>query len=128
MHPDLAGTMMSMKPPYNVNLAAETALLASLEDRSTLLERVQSIVVERDRMMPLLKDVPGLTPWPSQANFILFQLPEEQGKRIFEGLCNQGIFLRYFGTNRLRDHVRASVGLPHETDAVVTALKQLVAA
>ena len=128
MHPDLAGTMMSMKPPYNVNLAAEIALLASLEDRSTLLERVQSIVVERDRMMPLLKDIRGLTPWPSHANFILCQLPEGRGKQIFEGLCNRGIFLRYFGTDRLKDHVRASVGLPHETDALVTAFRELVAA
>ena len=127
MHPDLAGTMMSMKPPYNVNLAAEIALLASLEDRSTLLERVRSIVVERDRMMTLLIDIPGLTPWPSQANFILCQLPEGRGKEIFEGLCNRGIFLRHFGTDRLKDHVRASVGLPHETDAVVTAFRELVA-
>ena len=127
MHPDMAGTMMSMKPPYNVNLAAEIALLASLEDHSVLLERVQSIVVERDRMMIMLKQIPGLTTWPSQANFILCGLPEGRGKEIFEGLCSRGIFLRYFDSARLKDHVRASVGFPHETDAVVAALKELVA-
>ena len=126
MHPDLAGTMMSVKPPYNVNLAAETALLASLEDRATLLERVRNIAAERDRMMTLLKDIPGLTPWPSQANFILCQLPEGRGEEIFEGLCSRGIFLRYFSTARLKDHVRASVGLPHQTDALVSALRELV--
>ncbi len=119
--------MMSMKPPYNVNLAAEIALLASLQDRATLLERVQNIVAERGRMTSLLQDIPGLKAWPSEANFILCRLPEGRGPEIYEGLCHRGIFLRYFSTSRLKDHVRASVGLPHETDAVVAALNELVA-
>ena len=38
---DLANVMMTVKPPYNVNLAAEVALLASLEDLSGLMERVK---------------------------------------------------------------------------------------
>lgn len=125
MDPDIAQSMMSMKPPYNVNLAAEVALLASLEDRPLLLERVQAIVAERDRMLGLLRQIPGIKPWPSQANFILIRLPEGRGKEIFEGLCRRGIFLRYFGSS-LPDYVRASVGLPHQTDAVVTALAELV--
>jgi histidinol-phosphate aminotransferase len=126
MNPDLARAMMSMKPPYNVNLAAEVALLASLQDRPGLLGRVRSIVAERDREMGLLREIAGLKIWPSQANFILCQLPEGRGQDIFDGLCDRGIFLRYFDTPRLRDHIRASVGLPHETDAVVKAFAELV--
>ena len=126
MHPDVALTMMSMKPPYNVNLAAEVALLASLEDRATLLERVQAIVTERKRMMDLLEGIPGIEVWPSQANFILCRLPEGRGQAIFEGLCRRGIFLRYFNTPQLKDYVRASVGLPEETDKVIAALAELV--
>ncbi len=126
MDPGIALTMMSMKPPYNVNLAAEVALLASLGDRPTLMNRVKAIVAERDRMMGLLEKIPGLQAWPSRANFILCKLPEGRGKEIFEGLCRQGIFLRYFGNDRLKDYVRASVGLPHETDRVVQALTELV--
>jgi histidinol-phosphate aminotransferase len=125
MAPEIAQTMMSMKPPYNVNLAAEVALLASLGDRPTLMRRVQDIVKERDRMMGLLEEIPGVKPCPSQANFIFCQLPEGRGKEIFEGLCRRGIFLRYFGSPRVKDYVRASVGLPHETDAVVQALTEL---
>ena len=128
MEPGVSQTMMSMKPPYNVNLAAEVALLASLDDRPTLMSRVQAIVKERDRMMGLLQDIPGLHPWPSRANFILCRLPEGRGQEIFEGLCRRGIFLRYFGNARLRDYIRVSVGLPDETDAVIAALIDLVGA
>ena len=126
MQEELAQTMISMKPPYNVNTAAEVALTASLEDTSVLLDRVKAIVAERERMMGLLKKIPGIKAWPSQANFILFSLPEGQGQRIFDGLCSRGIFLRYFDTPQLKDYIRSSVGLPHETDAVVAALTELV--
>ena len=126
MQEEIAQTMISMKPPYNVNTAAEVALTASLEDTSVLLDRVKAIVAERERMMGLLQKIPGIKAWPSQANFILFSLPEGQGERIFEGLCNRGIFLRYFNTPQLKDFIRSSVGFPHETDAVVAALTELV--
>ncbi len=97
-----------------------------MEDRSGLLERVQSIVDERDRMMDLLRQVPGVTPWPSRANFILCKLPEGRGQEIFEGFCRKGIFLRYWDTPQLKDFIRISVGLPHETDAVMEALGAMV--
>ncbi len=117
--------MMTMKPPYNVNLAAEVALTTSLEDTPGLLERVRQIVAERDRMMQRLQEIPNLTPWPSRANFILCQVPEGRGKEIFEGLCSRGIFLRYWGNGRLKDYIRTSIGLSHETDAVVEAFAEL---
>ena len=126
MQEEIAQTMISTKPPYNVNTAAEVALTASLEDTSVLLDRVKAIVAERERMMGLLQKIPGIKAWPSQANFILFSLPEGQGQRIFDGLCSRGIFLRYFDTPQLKDYIRSSVGLPHETDAVVAALTELV--
>ena len=126
MDQEVARTMMSMKSPYNVNLAAEVALVASLKDGSTLLDRVQAIVQERKRMVALLEGIQGIQVWPSQANFVLCRLPEGRGQDIFEGLCRRGIFLRYFNTPQLRDYVRASVGLPEETDQVVAALKELV--
>ena len=125
MDPDLAATMMAMKPPYNVNLAAEVALTTSLKDTPSLLERVAQIVEERSRMMEKLKQVPSLTPWPSRANFILCEVPDGRGKEIFEGLCSRGIFLRYWSKGRLKNFIRTSIGLPHETDAVVEAFREL---
>ena len=125
MHPDLARTMMSVKPPYNVNLAAETALVASLEDMPALLERVNAIVAERERMYGLLSAIPTVKPYPSRANFILCQLPEGNGQQVFDGLCNRGIFLRHWNNPRLKDCVRTSVGFPEENDAVVAALAEL---
>ena len=128
MHPGLAGMMMSVKPPYNVNLAAEVALIASLNHMPALLDRVNAIVSERERMIGMLEAIPTVKPYPSQANFILCKLPEGSGPRVFEGLCNRGIFLRHWSNPRLIDCVRTSVGFPEENDSVAAALAELTGA
>ena len=96
MHPDVARVMMAVKPPYNVNTAAELALKVSLEDRSSLAERVKAIVAERERMFSLLEQMPGVLPWASQANFIWCRFPQGKGKETYEALCRKGIFVRHF--------------------------------
>jgi histidinol-phosphate aminotransferase len=126
MSPDIARSIMSMKPPYNVNLASEIALTVSLDDLPTLTGRIDAIVAERDRMMGLLENVPGVRPWESQANFILCKLPEGRGQEIFEGMCRKGIFPRYFNNSLLKDYMRISVGFPAETDRVIETLSDLV--
>lgn len=126
MNPEVASLMMRMKPPYNVNLAAELALFAALDDREWLMEKVNSIVAERDRMFSLLSAIPGVKPWPSQANFILCQVPAGMGRTIYESLAKLGIFVRYFSDPRLVDCIRISVGLGHETDALISALNSLL--
>ena len=90
-----------------------------------LLDRVNAIVAERERMIRLLEDIPTVKPYPSKANFILCRLPEGSGPRVFEGLCNRGIFLRHWNNPRLVDCVRTSVGFPEENDAVAKALAEL---
>jgi histidinol-phosphate aminotransferase len=127
MRPEIARVMMKIKPPYNVNLAAEVALIASLEDREFLLERVRALIQERERMFSLLKELPGVKPYPSQTNFLLCRLERGDGQRVYEGLARRGIFVRYFGSSGLlRECMRISVGFPEHTDALIGALKELL--
>ena len=126
MHPEVARVMMAVKPPYNVNTAAELALKVSLEDKSILAERVKAIVAERERMFSLLQNLPRVRPWESQANFIWCRFPQGKGKETYEALCRKGIFVRYFSGPGLEDFTRISVGLPHQTDALISALEQIL--
>ena len=126
MSPRLVQHIMDIKPPYNVNIAAEAALVASLENTEALLERVQVIVDERDRMFRLLDDIPGVSPWPSYGNFILCSFAPGVAGAVYDGLAARGIFVRRFSTERLADTFRITVGSPTETDAVITAMRDLV--
>ena len=126
MSPDLVQHMIDVKSPYNLSVTSEAALIASLQEATTLMTEVNRIVGERDRMFGLLSDMIGVTPWPSAGNFILCQFAPGRSEPIYEALAQRGIFVRKFRSERLRDHFRVSIGTAEQTDRVVDALKELV--
>jgi histidinol-phosphate aminotransferase len=126
MSPGIVRHIIDIKSPYNVNVAAEAALVASIEDAPALMENVDLIVRERDRMYSLLQEMPGVNPWPSYGNFVLCQFAPGRAVPIFEELAGRGIFVRNFSSDRLLDCFRIAVGTPDQTDAVIEALKEIV--
>ncbi len=123
----VAEVLLKIKQPYNVNVAAEAAVLASLADRSTLDQRVRVIVQERDRLLERLRDLPWLRPYPSEANFILCEVRGVDGLAFREALGRRGVSVRYFSTPRLRNCVRISVPRPDQTVALLERLEQAAA-
>lgn len=126
MNAEIARLMMTIKPPYNMNRAAEVALLASLEDKELLLSRITPVIEERKRLSALCAQIDGIEALPSQANYVLIRLPEERGKEVYLGLADRGVFVRYYNDPNLVDCIRVSVGQPHETDRFIMALKDLL--
>jgi len=126
MHPDFVSRIIQIKQPYNISTAAEAGLYASIEDAAYLDRNRDLLIVERERLFALLKSVPGITPLPSGGNFILFEVPQGRSQHIFDSLAKRGIFLRRYGSKRLVNYIRTSVGKPEHTDALISALKELV--
>ena len=114
--------LRKIKQPYNVNVAAEAAAIASLQDIEYLDQVVARIVDERDRLTRLLEETTFLQPYPSQANFVLCRVNGRSAQELKHALEMEGIFVRYFEKPSLRDHIRISVGRPEHTDALVSAL------
>jgi histidinol-phosphate aminotransferase len=126
-NPSLIDVVLRVKQPYNVNVAAEIGTLASLDDLGYLKERVAAIIHERDRMASMLSEVPGLTVTPSQANFVLCHLEGIAARDVHQGLLERGILVRYFDTPLLQNHIRISAGRPDQTDALIRALREILA-
>jgi len=149
---EIASCLMKIKQPYNVNVAAQAAVLASLADVDYLRNNVAKIVAERERLFGRLKELKWLKPYPSSANFIFCTVhsysepfischsegakrpknlargklcEESPAKEIWHQLQKKGIFTRYFDSPRLRDYLRISVGKPEDTDALIEALRTL---
>ncbi len=120
----LAEVLMQTKQPYTPNVAAEAAMLASLEDRDRLMEGVRTIVQERERMSRMLASLEFLEVYPSEANFVLCRLRGKDALQVRDQLARQGIFVRHFDTPRLRDCLRVSVGLTSHTERLIEALQQ----
>jgi histidinol-phosphate aminotransferase len=122
---EIAGYLMKIKQPYNVNAAAQAAVLASLADMEYLRTNVTRILTERGRLFSKLKELDWLKPYPSRGNFVLCSLPEGKAEETWQKLRKKGVFVRYFDTSRLKDCLRISVGKPEDTNALVRALEEV---
>lgn len=123
--PKIVTHLFDIKPPYNINSAAEAAVLASLADPEPLLRNVQILVGQRERLESELKRMPGLRIWPSEGNFVLVDFGRD-GKQIYAELGKQGIFVRHFSHPRLRKSLRISSGTPEQMDRLIDALRVIV--
>ncbi len=116
--------LWKIKPPFNVNLAAEAAVRASLEDAALLRSRVECIVAERGRMAAGLTGIDGLRVWPSRANFLLVGTPSGQAAKLKAHLAQSDIAVRAYTHPRLCDTLRITVGRIEDTDSVVRSVEQ----
>jgi len=69
----LAGALRAVSLPFGVSGVAQAAAVASLEREPELLERVEALVAERDRVVAGLADAGWAVPEP-QGNFVWFEL------------------------------------------------------
>lgn len=117
--------LWKIKQPYNVNVAATAAALASLNDLDYLQQNVSKIIAERKRLYRELKRIEFLRPYPSCSNFILCQVVDRHAHHLKLELEKRGILLRYYDKPGLLDHIRVSVGLPVHTDRLLAELRTL---
>lgn len=115
--------LWKIKPPYNVNVAASLAAIASLTDVPYLQTNVDRLVAERDRLWLKLNEYPFLKPYPTQSNFILCRVIDRDAKALKQALEQQGVLVRYFDKPGLQNCVRVSVGKPDQTDALMEAIQ-----
>jgi histidinol-phosphate aminotransferase len=124
--PEIARFLMTIKQPYNVNVAARAAALASLDDLDILKTRVNAMLVERDRLYNALAGLDYLKPVPnSRANFILVEVLDRPAKELKAALDQRGVMVRYFAKSRLDNHIRISLGTPEQTGILIDTLKEL---
>jgi histidinol-phosphate aminotransferase len=117
--------MWKVKPPFNVNAAALLAVGASLDDMEYLHSTLGRLRGERARMARLLTRLEFLTPFPSQANFILCRVDRGDAHDIHLRLADRGIMVRCYRDSLLRDYLRLTVGRPEDTDRLMAALQTI---
>ncbi|GAB4482002.1 MAG: histidinol-phosphate transaminase [Anaerolineae bacterium] len=115
--------LWKIKQPYNLNVAADAAARASLEDVETLQASAARIAAERDRLIEALDAVPYLEPYPSRGNFVLCRVIGMDAQGLKARLAAEfGILVRHFNKPGLDDHIRITAGRPEHTDALLAAL------
>ncbi|MBW8760727.1 MAG: histidinol-phosphate transaminase [Burkholderiales bacterium] len=111
-----------LRPPFNVSvLNCETALFA-LEHVDEYARQAATIRAERDKLLRELQALPGVRPFPSEANMILARVPD--AKRVFEGMRARGVLIKNVSGLHplLAECVRITIGTPEENPQTLAAL------
>ena len=109
--------------PYNVNVLTQLVAEKVLRHQDLLAQQAAAITAERTRLFDELKRLPGVRPFPSDANFILFRTGMADG--VFNGLKQRGVLIKNLNGSHpsLVDCLRVTVGTPEENGRFLESLR-----
>jgi len=116
----IADALRLVRLPYHLSALTQAAAVAALAHAPEMLAMVDDIAAQRDRMVAELPAL-GYRPWPSQANFVLFD-GVENPQATFRALLERDILIRDVG---IPNALRVTAGTAEETDFFLSSLAEL---
>ncbi|MFL6287848.1 MAG: histidinol-phosphate transaminase [Actinomycetes bacterium] len=104
--------------PYHLSAVTQAVGLAALQHTSALLQWVEVLKHERDRIVAALLEL-GYDVYPSEANFVFFGGIPDEGK-LWRSLLQASVLVRDVG---IAGHLRVTAGTPDETTKFIDAIR-----
>ena len=126
--PDLIADLNRVKysfHPYNVNRLSMAAGAAAVEDAAYFDACCAAVRQTRAWTVGELEGL-GFTVLPSQANFVFARHDQLPGGTLYRKLKENGILVRWFDADRIRDYVRVTIGSMEQMEALLEALTALL--
>lgn len=109
--------------PYNINMLSQVVATTALKHSDELDAQIALLCAEREHMQEELSALPGVTPFPSETNFILFRT-DANATKIHAKLKKAGILVKNLDRpGSLANCLRVTIGTPKENDEFLEALK-----
>lgn len=123
-HPQVAGVLNRVRPPFNVNTLALVAAVAALDDPAHLR---RSLAMNAEGLQQLYRgfDGLGLDYIPSVGNFVSVDVGRP-GEEVYQALLQRGIIVRPVANYGMPNHLRVTVGLPEENRRLLEALAAIL--
>ena len=123
---EVIGEFAKVRQPYSVDAVAQTIARVVYQNRAEFEPGIKAIIEERERMLQELARIPGLTVFPSDANYILVRM--RGAGEVWQKLYDRGILVRDFSSApRLENCLRITVGTREENDRLLAALGEIMA-
>ncbi|MBI5098530.1 MAG: histidinol-phosphate transaminase [Nitrospirae bacterium] len=120
---EIINEVNKVRLPFNVNSLSQAVAIEALINKKQLRTYITSIISERKRLFREMEKIDGITPYPSDANFILFRAAN--AVRVYKCLLEKGVLIRDM-TGVIENCLRVTVGTPGENTVFLKALKQLI--
>ncbi|HJO63120.1 MAG TPA: aminotransferase class I/II-fold pyridoxal phosphate-dependent enzyme [Desulfobacterales bacterium] len=104
--------------PFNVNSLSQAAAVETISSHREVEKTLTIIRRERERLFRKLEKIDGVTPYPSEANFIPFSL--KNAFLVHERLLSEGVLIRNM-EGVLKNSLRVN-----ENNTFIKALKKIL--
>ena len=111
--------------PYNVNRMTAAAGAAALRDNEYYMQNCERIKENREYTKEALNAL-GFRVLPSKANFLFAESDRIDGEELYLALKSQGILVRHFKKERIKNFNRITIGTKEEMQAFVKAAADIL--
>jgi histidinol-phosphate aminotransferase len=119
---EIPTTADGIRNSFNINVLAQAAALAALEDHEHVERTRQLTFAGREQLSRGLRAM-GLEPIPSQTNFVCVGIGRD-AQPLFQSLLGRGLIIRPLAGFAMPQHIRITVGTEAENAEVLGALKE----
>lgn len=113
--------------PYNINRITLAAGIAAVKSQNYYTENCKKIAGTRDFTVKELEKA-GFEVIPSKANFIFARTPKISGEELYLRLKSEGILVRHFTAERIKDFNRITIGTPEQMETLIEKIKDITEA
>jgi histidinol-phosphate aminotransferase len=126
-HPDVVTACEQVVLPYHLDAVKQAAGVLALGYEPEMKQRVARLLEQRNHVSAALSDL-GLDVWPSDANFILFRMPNRESAEVWQRLVDQSVLVRdVSGWPGLEGCLRVTIGTSGENERFLTGLRAVLA-
>ena len=111
--------------PYNINRMTMAAGVGALEDEGYFRENVRTIMENRALTTAALTAL-GFEVLPSRTNFVFAKTDKISGGDLYQKLKDRGILVRHFGSERLKDYNRITIGSMAQMSALLETITAIL--
>lgn len=124
-HPEWLAEIDKVRLPYNIGSLNQASGEFALRHREAFGIQARRIREDREALYGALRELPGVTAYPSRANFVLFRVPAGRGRAVHAGLLARGVLVKCLDGQHplLADCLRVTVGTPEENAVFLEALR-----
>ncbi len=120
--------LSDVKYSFNSYTMNQTSLLCGVEsvrDQEYFEENLRKLKETREWTKQRLTEL-GFTYTGADANFIFVTHPVYDAKQLFEALKKEGIYVRFWGSERIEQYLRITIGTQDEMKVLVSFLKNYI--
>lgn len=121
-HPEIADLLNRVRQPFNTNLLAQAAALASLDDEEHVIKSVNMNNQGKQLLQQGFEKI-GLNYLPTMGNFIAVNVAQD-GALLYQKLLRQGVIVRPVANYAMPQYLRVTIGTQEQNERFLTTLDQ----